>query len=177
MADIDNVKNPSSYLPYLKLSFLIVALSITFVVYGPLEGIFVTRMICIGISIITLIAIILINITYSKSYPTLFPNYIANSILFVILIIILIVYISYISISYTLDKNNNILNHTYSNYFISLFVFLCFYLFYKFDYYNISMFQYCLIIICCSVMVTLLYPMITIVRYYKTDGFNNIYIK
>ena len=158
MADIDNVKNPSSYLPYLKLSFLIVALSITFVVYGPLEGIFVTRMICIGISIITLIAIILINITYSKSYPTLFPNYIANSILFVM-------------------RNACLIDYTYSNYFISLFVFLCFYLFYKFDYYNISMFQYCLIIICCSVMVTLLYPMITIVRYYKTDGFNNIYIK
>jgi peptidoglycan/LPS O-acetylase OafA/YrhL len=154
-----------------RISFLIIGLAITFIVYGPLEGILITRTICICICVITLMVIVCV--LYENQ--DIFVNLWTSITLIALLMTILIVYMSYTNISFASNKYNNILNHSYSNTFIKIFVLLCFYLSYYFDF-DMQSTTYVIIVIASCLMAMLLYPLITIVRYYKTDGFQNIYI-
>jgi hypothetical protein len=94
--------------------------------------------------------------------------------LLILFIGILITYVFYIYKSYSLDKTTNILANTFSNSFVALFVLLCIYLFYAIEI-NMSTTVYGIILVFCSLMICVLYPLIITVMYYKTDGFKNIY--
>ena len=155
---------------FIKYLYLASALGISLINYGTLESILVSRNICLVIVIIANIIIIL------KQIKNQMPNRAVNISILVLFIIILISYIYYINKSYTLDKTTSILNNTYSNSFITLFILLCLYLSYYVSF-DMDITQYCVLLVFCTIMICLLYPLIITIVYYKTDGFKNIYIK
>jgi hypothetical protein len=162
-------KNKQKILTFAKYLFIASSIAISFINYGSLESILITRNICIVIVIIASIIIILLQVQYNPS-----KNKIVNISLIILFIIILISYIYYINKSYTIDKTTSILNNIYSNYFILLFVLLGIYLSYYLSF-EMDITQYCTLLVFCSVMICLLYPLMISIIYYKTDGFKNIY--
>jgi hypothetical protein len=170
MEESDKKKQKENLLKFVKYLYIASALGISLINYGSLESILISRNICLVVVIIANIIII-----YFQLQSQDIGAKIANISLLVLFIIILITYIYYINKSYSLDKTTNILKNSFSNSFIILFVLLCIYLSYyiKFD---MTTGQYSTLLICCSIMICLLYPLIITIIYYKTDGFKNIYI-
>jgi hypothetical protein len=168
MADNEKTDDGNS-IEFIRYLYLASALGISLINYGTLESILVSRNICLVIVIIANIIIIL------KQVKNKTPNAAVNISILVLFIIILISYIYYINKSYTLDKSDSILSNTYSSSFITLFIILCVYMSYYMSF-EMKVTQYCVLLVFCSVMICLLYPLIITIIYYKTDGFKNIYI-
>ena len=165
----DEKTDDGNSIEFIRYLYLASALGISLINYGTLESILVSRNICLVIVIIANIIVIL------KQIKNKTPNAAVNISILLLFIIILISYIYYINKSYTLDKSDSILSNTYSNSFITLFIMLSVYMSYYISF-NMKTTQYCVLLIFCTVMICLLYPLIITIIYYKTDGFKNIYI-
>jgi len=165
------INNISKELKLIRFLYIGSALGISFINYGPVESVLICRDICLIIVMIANVSLMLIQINKTPQ-PS---NLIVNISLLVLFTVILITYIFYINKSYSLDKSTSILKNSFSNSFIILFVFLCIYLSYNVTL-DFTTSQYCILLLFCSLMICLLYPLIITILYYKTDGFKNIYI-
>jgi hypothetical protein len=167
----DNLtKSNTKLLPFIKFMYIAAALGVIIINFGNLESIIISRYICL----ILVMIVNVIMIIYQMKYNV--PNKYVNVSLLALFILVLIMYIYYINKSFNVDKSRTILSNTFSNSFLVLFVFLSIYLCCNLNF-EMTTTQYCVILVFCTIMICLLYPLIISISYYKTDGFKNIYIK
>lgn len=161
----------TSWLNFAKFLYISSALGVAFINYGSLDSIIITRIICLTFVMLANSIIII------KQFSEITNKYsLASQVSLLILFIgILITYVFYIHKSGTLDQSKSILTNSFSNSFVALFVLLCIYLFYSMEI-NMPTAVYGTLLVFCSLMICVLYPLIITIVYYKTDGFKNIYI-
>ena len=165
-----SIQPKSKLLKFIQFMYIASALGIIIINFGNLESIIISRYICLVLVMIVNV----IMIVYQMKYNV--PNKYVNVSLLALFILVLIMYIYYINKSFNLDKSRTILSNTFSNSFLVLFVFLSVYLCCNLNF-EMTITQYIIILVFCTIMICLLYPLIISISYYKTDGFKNIYIK